>query len=491
MTMGLLLYVALVLTLAALAGWALETLSRQFGRPARWAWLASTVVAFTLVARATLTSSPASPNVSFDRVAMPAAAMSLAPAWSTLQAVRDALTLAAATIGSVTQVALRAVPARATTVAFALWLSASLISIGILALVHLRFRRARRGWAEADLFGTRVRIAPAVGPAVVGVARPQIVVPRWLLGRSADEQQLVLAHEREHLDARDHLLLAAGSLAVALVPWHPAAWWMLARLRLAIELDCDARVLRRGVPARTYGKLLIDLADRCTGFRVGATALADEGSHLERRLLAMKTNRMKRPLLRAGMLGTAAALALLAACEAKVPTGPEIDAMDVAGATKAATGTRFMMKSQMDSAIFYVDGKEVEAKTANSLMPNQIATIDISKGNSARSIIRISTNGQAPLARGQAYKRSTSVTMHGMPPVDTSNGAVKARIAGLRDGIGNPLILIDGVKADNSQLQALDRNRILSIEVLKGDAAQKLSSDPAAKNGIITVTTKK
>jgi outer membrane receptor protein involved in Fe transport len=266
---------------------------------------------------------------------------------------------------------------------------------------------------------------------------------------------------------------------------------MLARLRLAIELDCDARVLRRGVPARTYGKLLIDLADRCTGFRVGATALADEGSHLERRLLAMKTNRMKRPLLRAGMLGTAAALALLAACEAKVPTGPEIDAMDVAGATKAATGTRFMMKSQMDSAIFYVDGKEVEAKTANSLMPNQIATIDISKGNSARSIIRISTNGQAPLARGQAYKGSTSVTMHGMPPVDTSNGAVKARIAGLRDGIGNPLILIDGVKADNSQLQALDRNRILSIEVLKGDAAQKLSSDPAAKNGIITVTTKK
>jgi hypothetical protein len=380
----------------------------------------------------------------------------------------------------------REVPHRAAELAVVFWVVASLLALVVLAFVHLRIRRARRGWAEAELLGTRVRIAPDVGPAVVGMLRPQIVVPRWLLGRSLDEQRLVLDHEREHLGARDHLLLGVGSLVVALVPWHPAAWWMLARLRLAIELDCDARVLRRGVPARTYGTLLIDLADRCTGFRVGATALADEGSHLERRLLAMKTNSTKRSMLRSGMLGTAVVLALLAACEAKVPTGPEIQAMDVASASNAATRTRMLQKSQMDSAIYFVDGKEVDAKTANSLTPNQIATIDINKGGGAYAVIRISTNGQAAAADvggGDAVRLRTK------RPAGTLQVGVldpKDEAAKKFDG----LLLIDGVKSDQAAMSALDPKKIQSVEVIKGAAAEKLSSDPAAKNGIIRITTK-
>jgi hypothetical protein len=377
---------------------------------------------------------------------------------------------------------MRAIPARLTSFAVVLWVAASLCALVMLAFVHLRLRRSRRQWAEAELFGTRVSIAPDVGPAVVGVVRPRIVVPRWLLGRSSDEQQLVLAHEREHLGARDHLLLGAGTLVVALVPWHPVAWWMLSRLRLAIELDCDARVLRRGVPPRTYGTLLIDLADHCTGFRVGATALADEGSHLERRLLAMKTTKTKRSYLRAGMLGSAAALMLLAACEAKVPTGPEIEAMDVASASKAVASTRMMEKTRLDSAIFYVDGRQVDAKTANALTPNQIATINVEKSGD-HATIRIATNGQAPDpgARGEsALLRSKRLadTVRIVPAPQASK-----QFAGL--------LLIDGVKADPSAMKTLDPNNIESIEVLKGAAAEKLSSDPLAKNGIIKVTTKK
>jgi hypothetical protein len=396
--------------------------------------------------------------------------------------VRDAIVISATAVGSVADAVMRAIPARLTSFAVVLWVAASLCALVMLAFVHLRLRRSRRQWAEAELFGTRVSIAPDVGPAVVGVVRPRIVVPRWLLGRSSDEQQLVLAHEREHLGARDHLLLGAGTLVVALVPWHPVAWWMLSRLRLAIELDCDARVLRRGVPPRTYGTLLIDLADHCTGFRVGATALADEGSHLERRLLAMKTTKTKRSYLRAGMLGSAAALMLLAACEAKVPTGPEIEAMDVASASKAVASTRMMEKTRLDSAIFYVDGRQVDAKTANALTPNQIATINVEKSGD-HATIRIATNGQAPDpgARGEsALLRSKRLadTVRIVPAPQASK-----QFAGL--------LLIDGVKADPSAMKTLDPNNIESIEVLKGAAAEKLSSDPLAKNGIIKVTTKK
>lgn len=493
MSTGLLLYVALVLTLAAAMGWALEAVLRQLGRPSRWAWLAASVAALVLIGRAATGMSTEPAAASYVRIALPAASKVASSERSALQAVRDVIAMSATAVGSVADAVVRTVPPGVASLVVLLWLATSLLALVMLVFVHLRLRRSRRHWAEAELFGTRVRIAPDVGPAVIGVVRPQIVVPHWLLGRSTNEQRLVLAHEREHLGARDHLLLVAGSFVVALVPWHPAAWWMLSRLRLAIELDCDARVLRGGVPARTYGTLLIDLADRCTGFQVGATALADEGSHLERRLLAMKTNSTKRSLLRAGVLGSAAALALLAACEAKVPTGPEIQAMDVASATKVATDARLLRKTELDGAtppVYYVDGKQVDAKTANALTPNQIATIDINKGG-AQPVIRIVTNGQAPIPRGQAYKGTTRVTVRDSAVVALGGGPEKARIAGLRDDMGSPLILIDGVKADNAKLQALNPDQIVSINVIKGASALTMSSDPMAKNGIIQVTTRK
>lgn len=493
MSAGFLMYIALVMALAAVVAWAGESLCRLYGRPTRWSWLAASAMGLVLIVRAEILQSASPVPVTYSRVALPAAIKVVTPESSFLHVLLDAIAMSAAAVGSLGDNLVRAVPLGVTSFAAAFWIAASLLTLVILALVYLRIRRARSEWAEADLFGTRVRIAPDLGPAVVGVMHPQIVVPSWLFGRSASEQQLVLAHEREHLRARDHLLLVAGSLVVALLPWHPAAWWMLSRLRLAIELDCDARVLRGGVPARTYGTLLIDLADRCAGFRMGATALADEGSHLERRLLAMKTNGRKRSLLSTGVLGAAAGLALLAACEAKVPTGPEIQAMDVASATKAASDARLLRKTELDGAtapVYYVDGKLVDAKTAKALTPNQIATIDISKRDDG-SVIRITTNGQAPIARGQAYKGTTRVTVRDSAVVALGGGPEKARIAGLRDGMGSPLILIDGVKADNAKLQALNPDQIVSINVIKGAAAMAQSSDPAAKNGIIQVTTKK
>jgi hypothetical protein len=393
-------------------------------------------------------------------------------------------------VGSMLSAVVHRLPAGSMALAGSAWGLMSLVAVALLAMVHLRIRRARHEWAETELHGARVYIAPDVGPAVVGVVHPRIVVPRWLMARSPGEQQLVLAHEREHLAARDHLLLGAGCLVVALVPWHPAAWWMLSRLRLAIELDCDARVLRRGVPARTYGTLLIDLADRCTGFRAGATALADEGSHLERRLLAMKTNGTKRSLLRAGVLGATAALALIAACEAKVPTGPEIQAMDVASASKTMASTRFLTKSDMDSTIFYVDGKLVDAKTANSLTPNQIATINVTKtgGEFAPSVIRIATTGEAP-KQGLSSERM-KVRLDSATIVAEKQGN-HMMLKSSSDPAAQPLVLIDGVKADQARLSALDPKQILGVEVIKGSAALSMSSDPAAKNGIIKVTTKK
>lgn len=56
--------------------------------------------------------------------------------------------------------------------------------------------------------------------------------------------------------------------------------------------------------------------------------------------------------------------------------------------------------------------------------------------------------------------------------------------------IDDVLVLMDGKKIDPADLRTLDTDAIERIEVLKGAAATRLYSDPAAANGVILITTK-
>jgi beta-lactamase regulating signal transducer with metallopeptidase domain len=94
----------------------------------------------------------------------------------------------------------------------------------------------------------------------VGLWRARIVVPRWVLALPGPQRRYVLRHEDEHRRSRDALLLFAASLAVVLTPWNLALYWQLRRLRLAVEMDCDARVVRALGDAPAYGALLLDIA---------------------------------------------------------------------------------------------------------------------------------------------------------------------------------------------------------------------------------------
>jgi beta-lactamase regulating signal transducer with metallopeptidase domain len=490
MSAAWLTYDVLLVALLAVVARAVESLCRQVGWPTRWSWLAAATTAIALMLRAAFATDVPAASAALPNGILAKTTVESAAGWTLTSAFRDASTTVGASVASLVADIVRLLPSWLPGAAAALWIMSTGAALVVLALVHRRIRRARRGWPEADLHGRRVRITPDVGPAVVGVLRPEIVVPRWLLGCSGDEQRLVLEHEGEHLRGRDHLLLGAGCLVVALVPWHPAVWWMLARLRLAIELDCDARVIRRGVPVRSYGTLLIDLAGRCTGFGVGATALAEEGSHLERRLLAMNANRTGHRWLRAGLLGAAAGLALLAACEAKVPTGPQIDAMDAASAERAATGLQMFKTMHGDSLRYFIDGRAVDARTANSLTPNQIATVNISKGERTGepSMLRITTNGEPP--RPDAAITGGMSRLHATMRSDLAHDSKTIMVRTPGDSAAAPLLLIDGVRADFAAMHALDPKSIVSVNVIKGAAAAAMSSDPAAKNGIIRITTR-
>lgn len=157
---------------------------------------------------------------------------------------------------------------------------------GIVALAWLR-----RSWQRRVVLGVPVLVSERTGPALVGVVSPSIVVPEWSLDMEPTQLALMLRHEQEHRRTGDGQLLTAAQLALIVMPWNIALWWQLMRLRVAVELDCDARVLR-DANARSYGDLLLEVARPRRGLRlIGATAFAERATQLERRIRIMARHR--------------------------------------------------------------------------------------------------------------------------------------------------------------------------------------------------------
>jgi len=142
----------------------------------------------------------------------------------------------------------------------------------------------QRAWERQLMAGVSIYVSEDVGPAVVGLVRPRIVVPRWITHAAPETQALVLAHEKSHLDANDAQLLAVAILLIVMMPWNLPLWWQLRRLRFAIEMDCDARVLKGGHDVSLYGETLIMVGERQSTNIAAVAAMSESKSFLEIRL---------------------------------------------------------------------------------------------------------------------------------------------------------------------------------------------------------------
>jgi beta-lactamase regulating signal transducer with metallopeptidase domain len=186
-----------------------------------------------------------------------------------------------------------------------LWAGSSALTGAILAGGMLQLRRQRHTWQHGIVAGVHVLVAPAAGPAVFGVFRPQIVVPEWLVNAPEETQRYVMAHELAHLQAHDSKLLALSALVVLLAPWNPLLWWQSRRLRMAIEVDCDRRVLGSGFNLKRYAEVLIEFGLTRTSLPAATTPISETPSTLERRIQLMFQPKINRWTL------SSAALALV------------------------------------------------------------------------------------------------------------------------------------------------------------------------------------
>ncbi len=238
-------------------------------------------------------------------------------------------------------------------VAVVAWVISSLAVAAWLVFVHLHLQRSLRVARPSDVDGLAAVVSPEFGPAVVGVLRPRVVVPEWVLLLPVADRRPILLHELEHKEARDPLTQLAALCLVVACPWNPALWWQLQRLRLAIELDCDARVVRRHkLDPVHYGEVLLSARAITPPSLVSVLALVEHRSVLGRRIDALVAR--KRASLAAtlgamcGSTGVIAALALIPApamrtrirLEPTKANEPAVVATATATPTRGAQATR-------------------------------------------------------------------------------------------------------------------------------------------------------
>jgi TonB family protein len=124
--------------------------------------------------------------------------------------------------------------------------------------------------------------ADGESPSVVGWMRPVILVPAAaLLNLTADQLEAVLAHELAHIRRHDYLVNLLQVLVETLLFYHPAVWWVSARIRHERELCCDDLAVRCCGDAVCYARALT----RLERLRISAPALAmgsNSGSMLYR-----------------------------------------------------------------------------------------------------------------------------------------------------------------------------------------------------------------
>lgn len=299
-------WVILVSATIGAAALVAEAILRSRRRAARGAWVASLAGIVVATAFAMLVpgrGAPRAPARTDSLVAMPAPTT---PAMQTLSWVDRSATIARESVA----VGDRILPPA--------WLLASALLLSVLGIAHVRLSRERNLARPIRLQDHRVFVTESLGPAVAGVREPVVLVPRWVLALDHGSQRLLLAHEAEHVRAHDSRVLSAGAVLAALVPWNPVLWWLVRRLRLAVEQDCDRRVLDANPGVRPYADLLLVAAGSSRFHaRVLAAHFGEHSSDLERRIHAMTDSRLH---WRTFTL-TAACTALLvaAACEAPRP----------------------------------------------------------------------------------------------------------------------------------------------------------------------------
>jgi protein TonB len=143
--------------------------------------------------------------------------------------------------------------------------------LGVGLMLLRRMRRAGHVAPPSDVFdevsrtlGTtaEIRYVPGLDqPVTFGALRPIVLLPEALRAQSADIQRAVLCHELLHVRRRDWIFVLIEEGIRAVLWFHPAIWWLIARVQLTREEVVDELTVLATGRRRAYVEALMTFAD--------------------------------------------------------------------------------------------------------------------------------------------------------------------------------------------------------------------------------------
>ena len=199
------------------------------------------------------------------------------------------------------------------------WICGFIAIAAVRARAWWRIRAAVRAsvpWNGTATAPANVRFcvtAALLEPGVVGVWRPVVLLPAGIDAVLTPRQlAAVLAHEICHVRRGDNLTASLHIIVETVYWFHPAVWWIGARLLHERERACDEHVLRELGEPETYAHGIVKVCRRYVEAPLMSVAGVG-GANLKARLDAILSNRLGAPVPWPGRVALvmAAAIALV------------------------------------------------------------------------------------------------------------------------------------------------------------------------------------
>lgn len=137
-----------------------------------------------------------------------------------------------------------------------------------------------------------------------------------------------------------------------------------------------------------------------------------------------------------------------------------------------------------DNVLYFIDGRESNKKALDLINPNDIKSISVLKNEDA--VNKYGEKGKNGVVSVVLKKEGDLKPDETKSINSTGNNSNLIQLTGNQE---NPLIVIDGVIAENKNINQINPETIQSVNVIKGDAAISKYGEKA-KDGVVEITLK-
>ncbi|MBF9253333.1 hypothetical protein I2I11_08520 [Pontibacter sp. 172403-2] len=190
-----------------------------------------------------------------------------------------------------------------------------------------------------------------------------------------DETESILRHEQVHIQGWHTLDVLLAELSTVFYWFNPGVWLLKKAIKENLEFIADQKVVKAGADRKQYQYLLL----KVTATPEPQIANQFNFPSLKRRIAMM--NKKQSSLLQVARYAVLVPLMMVpalivTACSEE----PDVSLPDAVAVQEQASAKATIP----DSVIYYIDGKEVPNDAIKELDPNEISSISVLKGESAK-----------------------------------------------------------------------------------------------------------